>query len=154
MCFVAAGHVTLNVNDDLGAGMTLLALGLLIWSVIRSWKENAPERKARMEKLREKNAARQKQIAAEAEARRIVEVKLLEGGTIRHKRMGLKGALLGGLFGGPIGVLAGALTPGSLEQQKQRFAVRYADGTIRILECYPGTRRHEELMKYVKWEEI
>ena len=89
-----------------------------------------------------------------AEARRIVEVKLLGGGTTNYKRNGLGGAVVGAMVAGPVGALIGGTASSGKGKQKQKFAVKYGDGSVSIVECDRRSRRYKELMGYVKWEEL
>lgn len=83
----------------------------------------------------------------------IAEVKIL-GGSTEYQRGGLGGALIGGLLGGSIGAAVGAVTRNGKAIQKQRFAVKYLNGRTGIEEHRVGSRRYNELMQYVRWEDI
>lgn len=82
--------------------------------------------------------------------RKIVEVKLLGAGSTDYRSVG--GAVLGGMVAGPIGAVVGANGGGG--KQRQRFAVKYDDGSVVIKEVRVNSREYNELMKYVKWEDI
>lgn len=98
--------------------------------------------------------AMRQQREQEKIARTIVEVKLLDGGSTTYKRGGLGGAAFGGFIGGAPGAIIGAVLPSGKGTQKQKFAVKYGDGSVMIRECEPGSSEYKELMKHVKWEEI
>lgn len=83
----------------------------------------------------------------------IVEVKYLGTVTTDSKRGGLKGALLGGFLYGPLGVPIGGLTPIGTKTLC-RFAVRYDDGEVKMLDCYKGDARYIKFMSYVRWEDL
>ena len=83
----------------------------------------SPERK---QKEAEERARLREQIAS---GNRIVEVKLLSGGSTVFR----------------MGVVA---------QQLQKFAIKYADGHIVVKEVHPDTLEYKKLMKYVSWEDI
>lgn len=84
----------------------------------------------------------------------IVEVKYLGGGTVQEKKYGMKGAVIGGFFGGVPGAVVGSVLPSGKQRQKQKFAVKYSDGSVRIVECFQNSNTYRELVKYVKWEEL
>lgn len=100
-----------------------------------------------LEKQNEKN----RQYEAD---HRIVSVKYLGGGTIQEKKYGMKGFLVGGFFGGVPGALVGSVLPSGKQRQKQKFAVKYGDGRVRIVECFKSSSTYDELMKHVSWEEL
>lgn len=160
--FFVSGFVTVNVNENVGAAMTLASLAVVIFGFVRSWKEGAPVRKQRMEEKQRKAAELREELAAEREAKKdaqrkshiIMEVKLLDGGSNIRKRSGLGGAVVGGLVAGPVGAVVGANVKKAGKKNRQRFAVRYADGHITTVEVEPGSSIYNKLMKFVKWEEI
>ena len=83
--------------------------------------------------------------------RKIVEVKLLGAGSTDYRSVG--GALLGGMVAGPIGAAIGG-TQGGSGKQKQRFAVKYSDGSVEIKEVRVNSAEYKNLMKYVNWDDI
>lgn len=83
--------------------------------------------------------------------RKIVEVKLLGAGSTDYRSFG--GAVVGGMVAGPIGAVIGG-TQGGGGKQRQRFAVKYDDGSVVIREVRVNSREYNELMKYVDWEDI
>lgn len=104
----------------------ILAIGALVACFVVPVvyeSRKSPERKKREA---EERAKLREQIAS---GNRIVEVKLLPGGSTVF-RMGIVG------------------------QQLQKFAIKYADGHIVVKEVHPDTFEYKKLMKYVKWEDI
>ena len=83
--------------------------------------------------------------------RKIVEVKPLGAGSADFKSFG--GAILGSLIAGPIGAVIGG-TQGGSGRPRQRFAVRYSDGSIKIREFRVNSREYKELMKHVRWDDM
>lgn len=103
-----------------------------------------PEYQQRQENLRR----------LEEERTTIVEVKLIGGGSVKEHKYGAKGAVVGGLIAGVPGAIVGAALPNGKQTQKQKFAVKYQDGHVKIEEHNPGTKRYNELIAYLKWEDI
>lgn len=83
--------------------------------------------------------------------KKIVEVKLLGAGSTDYRSFG--GAVVGGMVAGPIGAVIGG-AHGGKGKQRQRFAVKYDDGSVVIKEVRVNSREYNELMKYVSWEDI
>lgn len=81
----------------------------------------------------------------------IVEVKPLGTGSTDYRSFG--GAVVGGMVAGPLGAVIGG-TQGGKGTQKLRFAIKYSDGSVKVKEVRPGSLEHNELMKYVSWEDI
>ena len=83
--------------------------------------------------------------------RKIVEVKLLGAGSTDYRSFG--GAVVGGMVAGPIGAVIGG-AHGGKGKQRQRFAVKYDDGSVVIREVRVGSSEYNNLMKYVAWEDV
>lgn len=83
--------------------------------------------------------------------RKIVEVKLLGAGSTDYRSFG--GAVVGGMVAGPLGAVIGGVHGGK-GKQRQRFAVKYDDGSVVIREVRVGSSEYNNLMKYVNWDEI
>ena len=83
--------------------------------------------------------------------RKIVEVKLLGAGSTDYRSFG--GAVVGGVVAGSLGAVIGG-THGGGGKQKQRFAIKYDDGSVVIKEVRTNSREFNELMKYVDWDDI
>ena len=131
----------------------ILVIGLLAVAPIL---KNSQAQKRWEEENRKRNAAAVKrdQEWKYAHGKTIVEVKLLEGGSTSYKRSGVGGAVIGGLVGGVPGAVIGAAIPSTDGTQKQKFAVKYSDGSVVIKELHPNSWEYKELMKYVKWEDV
>lgn len=133
--------------------LVAVILMIVLLALIPIAKNSRAQKRWEEKNHREAEAYRQR-WEQEKLARKIVEVKLLDGGSTQYKRGGLGGAALGGFIGGAPGAVVGAMMPSGKGVQKQKFAVKYANGEVAIRECTPGTKEHNELMKYVKWEEV
>lgn len=83
--------------------------------------------------------------------RKIVEVKLLGAGSTDYRSVG--GAVVGGMVAGPLGAVIGG-AHGGKGKQRQRFAVKYDDGSVEIREVRVGSSEYNNLMKYVSLDEI
>lgn len=83
--------------------------------------------------------------------REIVEVKLLGAGSTDYRSFG--GAVVGGMVAGPLGAVIGG-AHGGKGKQRQRFAVKYSDGSVVIKEVRVNSLEYKELMKYVSWEDV
>ena len=83
--------------------------------------------------------------------KKIVEVKLLGAGSTDYRSFG--GAVVGGMVAGPLGAVIGG-AHGGKGKQRQRFAVKYEDGSVVIKEVRVNSQEYNELMKYVSWEDI
>lgn len=120
--------------------------------LVIKWNDS---RKSPEEKQREEEKLQREREAWSNRRKRtdIVEVKYLGVGGTSQKRGGLGGALLGGFFAGPLGAVVGAAIPKNAEGL-QRFAVKYADGRVKIKELHPNSWEYKELMKYVSWDDI
>lgn len=81
----------------------------------------------------------------------IVEVKLLGAGSEDHRSVG--GAIVGGIVAGPVGAVIGG-TQGGKGKQKQRFAIKYSDGSVVIKEVRTSSAEFKNLMKYVSWDDL
>lgn len=123
---------------------TLIVAGIAIGS---DAQKSPSERQAEIDRARQR-------YEQDKLSRKIVEVKLLDGGSTTYKRGGLGGAAFGGFIGGAPGAIVGAVLPSGKGVQKQKFAVKYANGEVAVREYAPGTSEYNALMKYVKWEEI
>lgn len=83
--------------------------------------------------------------------RKIVEVKLLGAGSTDYRSVG--GAVVGGMVAGPIGAVIGG-AHGGKGKQRQRFAVKYDDGSVVIREVRVNSAEYNNLVKYVAWEDV
>jgi hypothetical protein len=111
--------------DAESIGLVICGLVLIAVFVIPVVYENrkSPEQKQKEEEER----AKLRELITSGN--RIVEVRLLPGGSSVFR----------------MGVVA---------QQLQKFAIKYADGHIVIKEVHPDTLEYKKLMKYVSWEDI
>lgn len=91
------------------------------------------------------------QALARRLGRKIIEVKLLGAGSTDYRSFG--GAVVGGMVAGPLGAIIGG-TQGGGGKQRQRFAVKYDDGSKEIREVRVNSMEYKKLMKYVDWEDI
>lgn len=111
----------------------------LVWFCLKKSPKSA-------ERFQEKT-----QELASTLGKEIVEVKLLGAGSADHRSVG--GALVGGMVAGPLGAVIGG-TQGGKGKQKQRFAVKYDDGSVEIKEVRVNSAEYKNLMKYVNWDDI
>jgi len=133
----------------------LAALVLIICTVVGTvlWYRNQPEN---VEARKKKQEAREKRIAEEWERKAgylIDNVIILGkcGSTI--ERGGLAGAIVGGLFGGRTGsIIGGMMATGT--RDVIRFKVQLRNGITSIEEAEVGSKRYNELMQYVSWEDL
>ena len=121
-------------------------------------KDRAAKQAARAAKEAELAAIRaeleaRKQAKLYAEGKVILEVKFLGNGATLLKRGGLGDYLWGDFVAGPVG---GVIAASAVKSEKQLlcFAVLYSDKHIEIEQVLPNSKRFNELMQYVKWEEI
>ena len=118
-------------------------VGVMIWACLKKSPKSA-------EKIREdyENTAR---ALTSRLGRKIVEVKLLGAGSTDYRSFG--GAVVGGMVAGPLGAVIGGAHGGG-GKQRQRFAVKYDDGSVVIREVRVGSSEYNNLMKYVSWDDI
>ena len=83
----------------------------------------------------------------------IVEVKFLGVVTTDIKRGGFMGAMLGSFWGGDLGMVVGGLAPKN-SKMLCRFAVRYDNGEVKLMDCYKGSELYKKYMSYVCWEDL
>lgn len=118
-------------------------VGVLIWACLKKSPKST-------EKFREDYNDTVQALTSRL-GRKIVEVKLLGAGSTDYRSLG--GAVVGGMVAGPIGAVIGG-AHGGKGKQRQRFAVKYDDGSVVIREVRVGSSEYNNLMKYVSWEEI
>lgn len=139
----------------LGFSVIILPIILIIFlvecCVVHRKKRPVDEAKEAARKAKEEELWRKREEMKYA--RSIVEVKLLGGGSVKQKRAGAGGFLLGGFLFGLPGAVAGSFIPDGTERL-QRFAVRYGDGRVEVKELHPNSWEYKELMKHVKWEDL
>ena len=74
------------------------------------------------------------------------------GGTTELVKGGWLGALIGDMVADDIGALVGyTATVGTREIQ--RFAIHYTNGAFCVEEVEVGSRRYNELMTHVRWDD-
>lgn len=83
--------------------------------------------------------------------RKIVEVKMLGAGSTDYRSVG--GAIVGGMVAGPLGAVVGG-AHGGKGKQRQRFAIKYSDGSVEIKDVAINSAEYKNLMKYVDWDDI
>lgn len=152
------GFVVAVSMDWMWVGMLSIcvACSSLIVAAVGLAKNREPKAKEAAQKYQEKQnalveALRENQPKKAAD---IVSVKYLGGGTVQEKKYGMKGVLIGGFFGGVPGAVVGSVLPNGKQRQKQKFAVKYCDGSVRIVECWQNSNTYRELIKRVEWEEL
>ncbi len=127
--------------EDLIAILWLFSMFVILFSVIVYYARKG---------FTKKNDGKMDALIA-ALGKKIVDVKLLGGGSADYRSVG--GAVVGGMVAGPLGAVIGG-TQGGKGKQKQRFAVKYSDGSVEIKEVRINSREYKELMKYVDWEDV
>ena len=143
VCFVLG----IIAGGDVGAfivGLCVLSIPLCV--VVGIFLKLKRYMKARQPEFERELAARREALR---KAERIVEVNILDGGSLKHTRYGLTGVVVGGVFFGPLGALVGYFIPKDTKQ-KQRFLVKYEDGHTEIKEAFPGTDECKNYLKYIK----
>ena len=118
-------------------------IGVLIWACLKKSPKSA-------EKFREDYNDTVQALTSRL-GRKIVEVKLLGAGSTDYRSFG--GAVVGGMVAGPIGAVIGGAHGGG-GKQRQRFAVKYSDGSVVIREVRVGSSEYNNLMKHVDWDNI
>ena len=83
----------------------------------------------------------------------IIEVKYLGTITTDSKRGGFKGAFLGGFLYGDTGAAIGGMMPTG-SKTLCRFAVRYDNGEVKLVDCHKTDPRYKKFMSYVRWEDL
>ena len=118
----------------------IIGLGVLFVCELRKSPEQKKHEAEMARKRWEKNRL----------AEKIVEVRLLDGITVRRKRGGMRGALLGLFLGGVAGAAVSAALPGMDTEEVSNFLVKYGDGRERVFQCARGSCEYKAWMKYVK----
>ena len=83
----------------------------------------------------------------------IVEVKYMGPVGTEVKTGGLGGAMVGGFLFGDAGAIVGGMAPKG-SRTLTRFAVKYDNGRVKVEDCYSNSMRYDELMSYVRWDDL
>lgn len=133
--------------DDLIVVLWMLSMVAIVVSLVWYYAKKRP----RNDKNFEERHNERVDALTNRLGRKIVEVKLLGAGSTDYRSVG--GAVVGGMVAGPLGAVIGG-AHGGKGKQRQRFAVKYDDGSVVIKEVRVNSREYNELMKYVSWEDV
>ena len=155
VCLIITAVAAANgASSDIGAPLLMIDTVVFILCLVRKKpKKETPEKQARRE---QREARAQAQMEQWKEDNTIVSTAIVNSTTIGKQKASVtssvvRGAVGGAVFG-PVGLIAGAVTPKKTITTKTKdvtFSIRYASGRCTTEKVKFGSLRYKELIKYI-----